>query len=119
TQEVTDEQTPAHLRFAAPSRRVFADPVAALAAGVRAQQSPMILGLALSEAVAVCGLVYRLMGGELRVSAVFFAVGAALIAARVPRPARSHAPNDTPALGALAAKPPHRPHAATRRRRDR
>lgn len=47
---------------AGPKRRVFADPKKAMGAAFMTYQTPFILGMALSESVALCGLILWMSG---------------------------------------------------------
>jgi len=66
-------------RGAGPTRRVFADREGARMIAMRVQQTTSILGLALSEAVGLCGFALGIIGFELWPAAPFFAVSWLLI----------------------------------------
>jgi hypothetical protein len=70
----------------APRRgRKFADPVHVRNRLVFCAQSPFILGLALSEAVALMGLVLMMQGFELEQTLAFFVTSWVLLATKFPR----------------------------------
>jgi hypothetical protein len=75
---------PSLFRHAAPMRRVFVEPEAALSRAVPAFHTGLILSLALSEAVAMFGLVLGMQGFELLHVLPFFVVSAILCALRFP-----------------------------------
>jgi hypothetical protein len=66
------------------STKTFADRTAALRDGVRVGTAPFIVGLALTESVAVIGLVLAFMGHPRLHYLPFFAVAALLMLARFP-----------------------------------
>jgi hypothetical protein len=76
-------------RGAAPTRRVFADREGARLLALRVQQTTSILGLALSEAVGLFGLVLGFMGFELWQAAPFFVVSSLLIVTLFPMERRA------------------------------
>jgi hypothetical protein len=71
-------------REAMEKRRVFADPDAALGKAYFSFMTPFILSIALSEAIALFGMVLAVLGFEKIVAAPFFVAGAVLIAIRFP-----------------------------------
>lgn len=76
----------------APKRRVFADPAAAETAAFVAYQTPLILGCALSEAIATFGFVLGFLGHPPAVFLPFFVLSWILIAVRFPTLARVRGP---------------------------
>ena len=75
-------------RDASPGQRCFEDPVAARRFAYQLFMTPFILSLALSESVALFGLMLFMLGFGLRVFAAFELAGALLIALRFPTDAR-------------------------------
>ncbi|HEU5076542.1 MAG TPA: hypothetical protein VFU02_20265 [Polyangiaceae bacterium] len=65
--------------------RRFAAPDQVRLALIQCAQSPFILGLALSEAIAIMGLVLMLLGFELQHALGFFAVSWVLLLSKFPR----------------------------------
>ena len=86
--EIREEAPPdtfsRHYREAMEKRRVFADPQAAMGKAYLSYMTPFILSIALSEAIALFGLVLAVLGFEKILFLPFFAVGATLIAIRFP-----------------------------------
>jgi hypothetical protein len=76
-------------RGAAPTRRVFADREGARKVALHVQLTTSTLGLALSEAVGMFGLVLGIMGFELWQAAAFFAVSTLLIVTLFPMERRA------------------------------
>jgi len=62
----------------------FAEPAKAAGQAAAIGMQNLILCLALSEAVGVCGLLAHVFGARLRIAAIFFAAAAALMANRFP-----------------------------------
>jgi hypothetical protein len=83
---------PAGYRQAARGRRVFADRGAALREAARCYWTPLLIGIALSEAIAVLAIVFGVMERSPAVWMPFVVAGAALIAARFPTKARFEKP---------------------------
>jgi hypothetical protein len=69
---------------AGPKRRVFADPKKAIGAAFMTYQSPFILGMALSESVALSGLVLWFLGFGLAEGLPFFVLAWISMALRFP-----------------------------------
>lgn len=69
---------------AGPKRRVFADPKAAIGAAFMTFQTPFILGMALSESVAVCGFILWFVGYGLAEGLPFFVLAWISMALRFP-----------------------------------
>ncbi len=65
-------------------RKVLADPGAAIGTAFVAFQTPFIIGLALSEAIALCGFTAGFLGGSMLAVSAFFFVSAALMASKFP-----------------------------------
>jgi hypothetical protein len=86
--EIKDEVVPNaysdRYREAVPKRQIFADPGAAMSKAYASFMSPFIISLALSEAVALFGLVLVMLGFGVAMSMPYFLVGATLIAVRFP-----------------------------------
>ncbi|HRI62858.1 MAG TPA: hypothetical protein PK156_01435 [Polyangium sp.] len=78
---------PDRYREASPKQRVFADPSEAMSKAFACFMTPFILSLALSEAIALFGLVLAQLGFETILSVPFFVAGAVLIAIRFPQQA--------------------------------
>jgi hypothetical protein len=93
---IVDEPAPdassAKYRQQAPTRKVFADPAAARQVAMRCFASPFILSIALSEAVALFGLVLGILGFGFPTAGLFFAGGLCLVAARFPTEQRIFEP---------------------------
>jgi hypothetical protein len=83
-EEVAPDGYSQKYREAMPKSVVFADPNAARNKAYALFMTPFILSLALSEAIALFGLVLSVLGFEKTVCAPFFAVGAVLILIRFP-----------------------------------
>lgn len=84
--EVSSEET--LFRHAAPTRRVFVEPFAAVMPRViQGYQTALIVSLAGSEAIVVFGFLLGFLGFDLTVAAPFFAVGWLLMVVRFPRAA--------------------------------
>lgn len=85
TREVADPDAAVMFRDAAPKRLEIADPVAARARIMTVYFTPFILSCALSEAVAVFGIVVAATGAaSFEIALSFVAVGALLLAIRFP-----------------------------------
>lgn len=84
TDEVVPNAFPSRYREAMPKRQIFADPQAATNKAYTTFMVPFILSLALSEAIALFGLVLVQMGFGVLTGLVFFFAGAVLIAVRFP-----------------------------------
>jgi hypothetical protein len=84
-EEVASTAFPNRYREALPKRAVFAEPDAAVAKAYACFQAPFIMSIALSEAVALFGLVLAQLGFDMAVSLPFFLTGAALILNRFPQ----------------------------------
>jgi hypothetical protein len=85
--EVTSEADPEAVgmfRDAAPGIRVFANPTAVAKRAVVLYHTPLILGLALSEAVSLFGFILGMLGFELLHILPFWLMSWALIAIRFP-----------------------------------
>jgi hypothetical protein len=82
--EVVPNAYPDRYREAVPKRQVFADPEAAMSKAYASFMTPFILSLALSEAVAIFGLVIVMMGFGVSMGVPYFLFGATLIAVRFP-----------------------------------
>jgi len=91
-EEPVPEVFAAGYRQAAPERRVFGDPDAAGRKAAQCFQTPLIIGIALSEAAALLGFVLGFFGFPVMVWAPFMIGGAALIAIRFPTRERVTAP---------------------------
>lgn len=105
--EVTEEgdpTAPSALRSAAPTVRVFADPDRALQRALGVYQTAFIVGLALSESVAIFGLILGFVGFPLLQYIGFFVASWALIAIRFPTVDRVAAPLEQ-AYDARLARP--------------
>jgi len=76
----------------APKRRVFAKPEQALATAFMAYQTPLILGCALSESIALFGFVLGYLGHPPLVYLPFFVLAWGLLAVRFPTLARVRRP---------------------------
>ena len=85
--EVADDE-PQLFRTAPKTMRLFADPDAALRRAMQLSQTPLILGIALGEAVAIFGLVLGMLGFSLLEVAPFFVGGWIAIASHFPRQGR-------------------------------
>ncbi|NOY91318.1 MAG: hypothetical protein GXP55_08915 [Deltaproteobacteria bacterium] len=85
TREVVDPDASLVLRNEAPTVRVYEDPSAARRAVTVRFFTPFILGMALSEAVVIHGLVLGILGFPPTVFAPFFVIGCALMLPRFPR----------------------------------
>ena len=85
TEQIAPNAFPGRYREVTPKRIVFADPVAAQKQAYLCFQTPFIMSLALSEAIAICGLVLAQLGYEALYPLPFFIVGILLIAIRFPR----------------------------------
>jgi len=92
TVEIREEAPPdgfsERYREAMAKRRVFADPQAALGKAYFAFMTPFVLSIALSEAIALFGLVLAVLGFEKIIATPFFVAGALLIAIRFPTHAK-------------------------------
>jgi len=86
-EEVAPNAFPDRYREAMPKRTVFVEPNAAMGKAFACFQTPFILSLALSEAIALFGLVLAQLGFDMMTSLPFFLVGAVLIAIRFPQQA--------------------------------
>lgn len=84
-EEVVSNAFPKRYREAMPKRAVFAEPGEAIAKAYACFQAPFILSIALSEAIALFGLVLAQLGFDMAVSLPFFLAGAALIVNRFPQ----------------------------------
>jgi hypothetical protein len=82
--EETDPDAEALFRDQAPTRRVFADPAGLRRELLRSYMSPFILGLALSESIAIYGLVLRFVGHGWELALPFFVLGWMLLGVRFP-----------------------------------
>jgi hypothetical protein len=82
--EVAPSAFPSRYREAMPKRQVFSDPQAATSKAFALFMTPFILSLALSEAIALFGLVLVQMGFGVLTGLPFFFAGAVLIAVRFP-----------------------------------
>jgi len=87
TEEVAPSAFSEQYRAATPKARVFVDPNAAKSKAYAVFFTPFILSLALSEAIALFGLVLASLGFDKVVYLPFFGVGAVLIALRFPNEA--------------------------------
>jgi hypothetical protein len=87
-EEVASSAFPNRYREAMPKRSVFAQPEAATGTAFACFQAPLILSLALSESIALFGLVLSQVGFEVTMSLPFFLAGAVLVAIRFPRQAK-------------------------------
>lgn len=85
SEEIVSSAFPNRYREAMPKRMVFADPNDAAHKAFVCFQAPFILSLALSEAIALFGLVLAQLGFEKMLSLPFFLAGAVLIAIRFPQ----------------------------------
>ncbi len=86
-EEVAPSAFPNRYREAMPKRAVFAEPAAAASKAFACFQAPFILSIALSEAIALFGLVLSQVGFDKTVSLPFFLAGAVLVAIRFPQQA--------------------------------
>ncbi len=84
-EEAAPNAFPEGYRDALPKRIVFADPQAAIGTALICWQTPLIISLALSEAVALFGFVLAQLGFAPMYTLPFFLAGAVLIAIRFPR----------------------------------
>jgi len=91
-------------REAAPTRNIIADREAAHQAAVKCFQPAYIIGLALSEAIALLGFVLGFLGFAPWIWLPFFAVGFVLVAIRFPTERKIVAPLEA-ALGVKIADP--------------
>lgn len=82
--EVVPSAFPSRYREAMPKRQIFSDPQAATNSAYALFMAPFILSLALSEAIAIFGLVLVQMGFGVVTGLPFFFAGAVLIALRFP-----------------------------------
>jgi hypothetical protein len=82
--EVVPNAFPDRYRQAMPKRAVFAEPNAAVGQAYACFNTPFILSLALSEAIALFGFVLSQMGFDKMISLPFFLAGAVLVAIRFP-----------------------------------
>lgn len=82
--EVVPSAFPERYREAMPKRQIFADPQAAMNKAYACFMTPFILSLALSEAIALFGLVLVVLGFGVFMALPFFLFGAGLIAVRFP-----------------------------------
>lgn len=86
--EVVPSAFPSRYREALPKRQIFSDPQAATNKAFALFMTPFILSLALSEAIALFGLILVQMGFGVLTGLPFFFVGAVLIALRFPTEAK-------------------------------
>jgi len=86
-EEVASSAFPNRYREALPKRTVFSNPDAAMTKAFACFQAPFILSMALSEAIALFGLVVSQLGFPIMMSLPFFLVGAVLVAIRFPQQA--------------------------------
>jgi hypothetical protein len=84
-EEVPDPDASVMFRDQTPTVRRFAKPDAVVSKGMAIYMSPLILGLALGEAVAIFGLVLGLVGFELPMILPFFVASWVLMGVRFPR----------------------------------
>jgi hypothetical protein len=82
--ELVPNAYPDRYRQAMPKRQIFADPPAAMRMAFASFMTPFILSLALSEAIALFGLVLVQLGFGTTMGLPFFLAGALLIAVRFP-----------------------------------
>lgn len=82
--EVEIEEVPTGFRQMGPSIRRFANLADAERVSIRVGLTPMILGLALSEAVSVLGFILGFLGHPMLVWTLFFVCGIVLTAIRFP-----------------------------------
>jgi len=82
--EVVPNAYPSRYREAMPKRQIFGDPQAAMNKAYASFMTPFILSLALSEAVAIFGLVVVMLGFGVSMGVPYFLLGAGLIAVRFP-----------------------------------
>jgi hypothetical protein len=82
--EKAEAREDALFRDEAVMQRVFADPAEVRRMLLQMHMTPFILGLALSESVAVFGLIVRFLGYSWGIALPFFVLSAVLIAARFP-----------------------------------
>jgi hypothetical protein len=87
-EEVAPSAFPSRYREAMPKRSVFADPAAAAAKAYACFQVPFILSVALSEAIAMFGIVLVAQGFPNSMTLPFFFIGAMLVAIRFPQQAK-------------------------------
>lgn len=89
--KIAEEAAPsafsARYREAMPKRAIFADPDSAVRQAFMSFQTPFILSIALSEAIALFGFVLAQLGFEMMMSLPFFVAGAVLIGIRFPQQA--------------------------------
>lgn len=85
TEEIAPNAFPARYREVMPKRVVFADPEAAQKQAYLCFQTPFIMSVAMSEAIALFGLVLAQLGFDALHTLPFFIVGILLIAIRFPR----------------------------------
>lgn len=90
--EVPDPSAPVGFRGTAPTMREYADVAAVHAAARTAGFAPLVLSLALSEAVSLMGIVAGFLGQPPVVWGAFVAVGMTLTAIRFPTEATFFAP---------------------------
>ena len=83
--EVVASAFPKRYRESMPKQHVFADPRDAMSKAFACYMSPFIISVALSEAIALFGLVLAQLGFDMKTSLPFFIVGAALVAVRFPQ----------------------------------
>ena len=86
-EEIASSAFPTRYREAMPKRAVFSNPEAAMTKAFACFQAPFILSLALSEAIALFGLVLSQLGFDKLISLPFFLAGAVLVAIRFPQQA--------------------------------
>lgn len=103
--EPASEVFAAQYRKASPTMKVFADPAAAVTKAAMCFQTPFILSLALSEAIAMFGLVLAVLGFGVMKAALFFAAGAALIIVRFPTAAKIIEPFEAAKGASLPREP--------------
>lgn len=83
--EVANNVFPDGYREAMPKQHVFADPKDAMGKAFACFMTSFILSVALSEAIALFGLVVAQLGFDMMTSLPFFIAGAVLIAIRFPQ----------------------------------
>lgn len=83
--EIAPNAFPDRYREAIPKRAIFADPERAITQAYLSFMTPFIMSLALSEAIALFGLVLLQLGFGPTLPIPFFAVGILLVAIRFPR----------------------------------
>lgn len=88
TDEAAPNAFPARYREAMPKRQIFSDPQAAMNKAFSSFMVPFILSLALSEAIALFGLVLVVLGFGVPMALPFFLLGALLIGIRFPTQAK-------------------------------